>query len=248
VQALPLVHSAEVSNYAKAIALAERAVAIEPTYAPALALAAWAYEKRYTFGGPDLPDFASDKEICLDLAERALEADPDDALSLVQLGWFHIYLRNDPRGIDLVRRAISLNPNSVSVLDFAAVALLFEGELDEVIAVATRALQLSPGSPNNYALLSHICSAHNGARRFDEAVAFGERSVELAPTYVFGHYHLAVTYAHLGRIEEARREAAIVTKLRPDLTIAGEAKDWVRFPERREIAVEGLRKAGLPEG
>ena len=140
VQALPLVHSAEVSNYTKAIALIDHAVDIDPNYAPALALAAWAHEKRYTFGGPALPDFASDIEVCLNLAERAVEADPDEALALVQLGWFRISFRNDANGIELVRRAVALNPNNVSVLDFAAVSLVDAGELDEAIACATRAL------------------------------------------------------------------------------------------------------------
>jgi TolB-like protein/Flp pilus assembly protein TadD len=248
VQALPLVHSSKVSDYTKAIELIDRAVAIDPNYAPALALAAWAHEKRYTFGGPALPDHASDLSVCLSLAERAVEADPDDALALVQLGWMRIYLREDPKGIELVRRALALNPNNVSVLDFAAVALIFTGDLDDVIATATKALHLSPGSPNNYALLSHISNAHNAAGRFEQAVEFGERAVELAPGFVYGHMHLGVSYAHLGRIEEARREIAIVSKLRPDITIATESdSSMMWFPERRASFLDGLRKAGLRE-
>lgn len=249
VQALPLVQSAELSNYSRAIALIDHAVDIDPNYAPALALAAWAHEKRYTFGGPDLPDSASDREVCLDLAERAVAADPDDALSLAQLGWFRIDLRGEANGIELVQRALALNPNNVSVLDFAAVALVRAGRFDEAIACATRALQLSPGGPNNHSLLAHISAAHNGAGRFAEAIEFGERCISLATGYVFGHLHLAVSYSHLGRIEEARREVAIGLKLRPELTVAGcQSARPTEFKEYHVNQIEGLRKAGLPEG
>ena len=246
VQALPLIHSPEVSNYTKALALADRALAIDPDYAPALALAAWAHEKRHTFGGPGLPDFATDIDACLRLAERAVEADPDEALALVQLGWFRIAFRLDFDGIDLVRRAVALNPNNVSVLDFAAVAFMHAGTLDEVIASATRALQLSPGAPNNYAVLSHIVAAHNCNGDYESAAQAGERCVRLAPNYVFGHLHLAVSYAHLGRIEEARREVELARKLRPDMTLATLTNARMKFPERRTMFMEGLRTAGLP--
>ena len=106
---------------------------------------------------------------------------------------------------------------------------------------------MSPGAPNNFAILSHIASAHNAAGRYVAALKFAERCVDLAPAYVYGHLHLAVTYAYLGRMEEAQREVAIASKLRPDITVASESERAVHFPEGHAIWIEGLRKAGLPE-
>jgi hypothetical protein len=41
----------------------------------------------------------------------------------------------------------------------------------------------------------------------------------------------------------------MVLKLRPNLTIAAVASNNpMRFPERLEIWIAGLRKAGMPEG
>ena len=51
VQALPLVYSANVPGYTEAIELLDRAIALEPDYAPALAVASWAHERRKTYGG-----------------------------------------------------------------------------------------------------------------------------------------------------------------------------------------------------
>jgi hypothetical protein len=58
----------------------------------------------------------------------------------------------------------------------------------------------------------------------------------------------AIVYAHLGRIEEAREEVATARRLRPDVTIAAVMAQRMQYPERVARWVEGLRKAGMPEG
>ena len=148
VQALPLVYAANVPGYTDAIVLLDRAIALAPDYAPALALASWAHEKRKTFGGT-APAGVDDVEMSLALAQRALDADPDDALAMALLGWERILFRRDYAGLALCSRAVELNPNNRAVLDLAAVAHLFAGDLDEVIACGMRALQLSPGAPDS---------------------------------------------------------------------------------------------------
>jgi len=248
VEALPLVHSGAVANFIRAVELLDRAVALDPTYAPALALAAWAHEKRHIFGGPGLPDYESDMEAAMQLAERAVVADPDDALALVLLGWLRIRYRRDYSGLELVERAVALNPNNTSVLELAGVAHLHAGDLDQVIADGTRALQLSPGSPQRYVFMLWIADAHSAAGRYEEAVSFAKRSIEVEPGCVHSHLALASGYAQLGRIEEARQEVAAAVRIRPDVTIAAvNDLDRMRFPERVDRWVEGLRKAGMPE-
>ena len=60
---------------------------------------------------------------------------------------------------------------------------------------------------------------------------------------------LASCYGHLGRIEEATTALQEVLRLYPDLTIESiRASHPSIRPEHVEIYVEGLRKAGLPEG
>ena len=121
VQALPLVYAANVPGYTDAIVLLDRALALAPDYAPALALASWAHEKRKTFGGI-APAGVDDVETSLALAQRALDADPDDAMAMALLGWERILFRGDYAGLALCSRAVELNPNNRAVLDLAAVA------------------------------------------------------------------------------------------------------------------------------
>lgn len=247
IQALPLVYSANVPGYSDAIALLERATALDPEYVPALALASWAHEKRETFGGT-APAGVDDVEMAFALAHRALEIDPDDPLVLALLGWLRILFHEDYSGLALCKRAAALNPNNLLVLDFASTAHLKAGDLADVIASATRALQLGPGSPDKYVCLTHIAQAHLNSGRLEEALAWAQRAIEANGDYVYGHVTLACANALLGRSAEAKQALARILAIRPDMTISQcNGSPPARFPERWAICVEGLRKAGMPE-
>ena len=249
VQALPLVHSGALVNWNRAVALLDRAVAFDPAYAPALALAAWARNKRNQLGGGEnSAEIESDIDVAFCLAERAVAADPDDALALALEGWLHIHYRLDFSKLERVRRALALNPNNTSVLDIAGIAHMRAGDLDRAFAIATRALDLSPVSPQRYVFMMHIAAIHNALGRHEEAIVFARRVVELEPAYVNAHLALAIACAHLGRLGEAREEVAIARRLRPDVTIAAVMVHRMQYPERVARWVEGLRKAGMPEG
>lgn len=246
VQAVPLVHGSSISGYSHAISLLEKALDLDPGYAPALTLAAWAHEKRHTFGGPQAAG-VTDAEQALELASRAVSADRDDAMALAQLGWQRIILRADYTGLALCDQAIALNHNNVPALHFAGNAHLFAGDLDRVTEYFMRALELSPAPPDNYVSLSGIASGHFSAGRYDEAIPWAQRATEAAPDYVYGHVFLAASNALTGRQREARLAIEAVLRLRPDLTVAGQGGRPMRFPERRARMLDGLRKAGLPE-
>ena len=156
--------------------------------------------------------------------------------------------RGDYAGLTLCARAVELNPNNRAILDLAAIAQFYAGDLDEVIAYSMRALQLSPGAPDAYACIAHIAEANVAAGRFEEAAEWAKRSIDLEKNFVFSHLFLALSYAHLGRIEEAREEMRVVLALRPDFTIAGYGDDRMRPPERRTLWIDGMRMAGMPEG
>jgi tetratricopeptide (TPR) repeat protein len=246
-QALPLVYSPDTTGYAEAIALLERAIALDPDYAPALALASWVHEKRVSLGGL-APPGVDDAALSLAYVERALKADEDDPVVLGLAGWVRIKFTEDAGALALCQRAVTLNPNNLLVLNYAAVGHLFAGDLDTMIACATRALHLSPGAPDNYISLHDIGNGHFASGRYEQAVTWTQRSISVNPGYVFSHTTLAAAYAHLGRLAEASAEVDAALALRPGLTLASIRKNAVyRFPERHRRWVDGLLKAGLPE-
>jgi tetratricopeptide (TPR) repeat protein len=189
-----------------------------------------------------------DVEICLTLAQRAHDADPDDALAMGLLGWERILFRRDYAGLDLCTRAAELNPNNRAVLDLAAVAHIFAGDLSRVLAYGTRALQLSPGAPDAYACMTHLSSANLFSGRYEEAVEWARRSIDLEKEFVFSYMHLAIAQAQLGNLAAARAAMKATLALRPDFNLANQSDDPILFKDREKIWIDGCRLAGMPEG
>jgi adenylate cyclase len=120
----------EIEDYNQAILLFERAVALEPSFAPALAYAALGHETRLNRGGA-APVGGNDAADALALAKRAVIADPEDAFVLASLGLVLVTVEGDAeRAIALIEQALSSNPNSLLVLNFAGYSYFHRGEFD----------------------------------------------------------------------------------------------------------------------
>ena len=242
VQAVPLVHSAKVTDYDLAIAHLDRAIALDPNYTPALVFASWAHERRRTYGGTASVG-EDDWRIAIDLAQRAVASDRNDALALALLGWERILFQLDEMGLELCEQGVALNPNNRSVLDLASVAHLFAGDLETTITYGTRAIALGPGAANNYACANHIAEAHYLSRRFAEAHEWAKRSIQLEPNFVYSHISLAIALAHLDRLDEARRELATARSIWPSVLEAMDRGTGIR-QGRWAPAFEAIRKLG----
>jgi adenylate cyclase len=107
-------------------------------------------------------------------------------------------------------------------------------------------MRLDPHYPFLYIFwLGH---AFQSIERYHEAIAAYRRTISRDSDFSSAHLHLASAYAQLGRLEEAKAEAAQTLRIDPSWSIQRVAK---RLPLKDVAAlarlVEGLRKAGLPE-
>jgi adenylate cyclase len=85
-----------------------------------------------------------------------------------------------------------------------------------------------------------------GARRFEEALPFLRSSVAAFAGYS-GHYNTLISCCgHLGMIDEAREYIAARNRVGPPLRLAVLRDNLSRFAHR-DIFIEGLEKAGVPE-
>ena len=138
----------------QAIALFEEAVAQEPDFALAHVYAAWAYERRDTFGRP-LAE--AEHRRCLELAKRALALGGNDPLIWAVGGYLLLSIAYDhAAAIATTQRALEANPNNTIVLRQAAISDVLAGDLDRGIATYRRATSCSPGAPDNYMFISGI--------------------------------------------------------------------------------------------
>jgi adenylate cyclase len=92
-------------------------------------------------------------------------------------------------------------------------------------------------------------AAHYMLKAYSQAVPPLRECVTRAPEVRAGHLWLAATYVQLGRLDEARAEAAEVLRIEPTWSNEGVgARIYVfRRIEDAEHFFDGLRKAGLPE-
>jgi tetratricopeptide (TPR) repeat protein len=120
---------------------------------------------------------------------------------------------------------------------------------EETEAHVLEALRLSPRDTFAFDWLKYVGIAKCYLGRYDEAVGWLWRSIEVNRNNATTHGLLAAALSVLGRLEEARAAARAALTLYPQFTIARtrniylSAKPYLAAGER---ALEGLRKAGVP--
>jgi tetratricopeptide (TPR) repeat protein len=108
------------------------------------------------------------------------------------------------------------------------------------------AMRLDPHYP--YLYLFWLAHAFHSLQRYDDAIAAYRRTISRNPDFFYPHIHLAAAYAQLGRMEEAKAEAAEALRMDPSFSVQRVAQ---RLPYKDPAAlarlVDSMRKAGLPE-
>jgi adenylate cyclase len=231
----------------EAVALLQRALAIDPSYAPAAAMIGWCriHQRTQRLGA------VSDAEVeeAVRLAKRAIEVGIDDPDALWMAAYTLMSFSGDyARAANVVVRALALNPNSAHAWMVRGYVSVMENQPDAAIEALEHAIRLSPLDPLSRAFSIGLASAHLAADRYERAIEWAERTLAEEPRHRAAMRIEAVCFAFLGRIEEARHWLARYLEAEPGLTIAQFKSLAPAFsPEFLRRYVEGLRKAGLPE-
>lgn len=240
----PLVLGTDLESYTEAIDLLHRAVALDPGYALAYALCGWAHEKRYTFNVP-VPEGTDDRALAIEMSERALALDRDDAAVLAIAAWNVVLLKRDfERGVSLADRAVELNPNHLTVLNFAGLCCAAAGHLERSAVLNRRALRLSPGAPDAYWTLTMLATGALLLGNAEEAIDWCQKAIAVNGGWEVTWMMIAAAYAKLGRTVEARHAVERLVELNP-LASTTNAKTMPLLPHHAEIIRENLVKAGL---
>jgi TolB-like protein/class 3 adenylate cyclase/tetratricopeptide (TPR) repeat protein len=234
------------TSYTRAFGFLKTAISIDPSYAPALALAARCKMRQCLYGW--VPWSEPEIQEAVRLARAAVEADRDDPEALANSSMVIAYLGKDyDLAMSVAERAVTLNPNSSEVRGTSGGTAVLCGLVDDGIRHAKEAMKLSPLGPDTYYFCYCIALAHLLAERFGDAVSWCERAINESPNYITTYHVLAASLAHLGRLDEARAAIQKLLSLQPDSTLERAARAGYRKPKHMAIWLDGLRKAGLPE-
>jgi TolB-like protein len=248
-RALSELHRFTTEGTTKALEFLRQAISRGATYPPTLAEAAFCYARRRNLGWitDEHPDIAEG----IRLARAALSVARDDATALATAA-FSLWLltRDTEAAARSIERAVTLNPNSAVACGYSGVVQAYGGVAVVAIDRCTRAMRLSPLDHWTWLFLHGMAVAHLTERRLHEALACLQRAYEERPTGPYVLAYLVSTYAHLGRLSEARAMLPELTAVGP-----GTVAEWKRHffdiftnaPDE-EFVCEGLRRAGLPEG
>jgi adenylate cyclase len=246
-RALPHFYTLTREGVDKAIALLDRAIAIDPHFALAKALAARCYAWRNPQGWAAAPE--EEKATAIRLGREALQDGGDDPSVLWMVGFAMWQLCVDlERALDLYDRSLALNANCSQALALRGWALATAGRLDEATASLLQPLRLSPVDPEAFFTMSALGWTHLMAGRFDEAVKWTSRALRERPAFAPALRFHAVGLIGLGRVDEARNTVAYLLQLEPGLTASRLRRRAPVFDVRlMNVYLDGLRKAGLPE-
>jgi TolB-like protein/class 3 adenylate cyclase len=237
-------------NLARARGFFERALALDPGNVDALVWIATAD----IVSGPAL--FSVDRAARLAAAEaaasKALSLAPDHAAAHWSMGAVKNFTNHTSEAIAEFERALVLDRNNAVAHGHIGLAKIFFGRAEETEAHIQEALRLSPRDPLAYtwAVFAGMAKHHLG--KDEEAAAWLRRSIEFNRNYSTAHFYLAASLAQRGKLDDARAVAAVGFTLDPTFTIrrfrdSGSSDNPV-YLAGRERAIEGLRKAGIPEG
>jgi TolB-like protein len=244
-RALSYVGQGTQAGATEAEALCRRATAIAPHYAEAHSLLAWVLLRGTDWFGnvqTILPEATAAAQTALGFDER----DPWAHLAHGMVFW---RMRRHGEAERAYRRALEFNPNFALAHALIGIPLVAQGGHEEAIERAKHALRLSPsdGSVGYYASIAML-NAHFAAGRYAECVVWARSAIERNSGHPWGYVLLIASAAMQPDMQAAAEALAMMLRLRPDFSLTWVSAQTTWTGDMSERLLEGLRKAGVPEG
>ena len=243
-QAQPDVFSGMPDRATKALALLDRALALNSNYALARAFAAMCYHNRFLRAGLH----EQDRTASIHHAQAAIAYGQDDALALTFAG-FSIGMDANDRNSAFAAfdAALALSHSSALTYYCGSAILGWGGEAERAIEWAECGIQLSPFDPWRFAAYHALTLGHFHRGRYQEAADSAYKAVQANPGHSISRMLLAAPLAKLGRITEAKVAAAHVLELQPTFRYSKQFSGVNCAPALAASLGEALRETGLPE-
>ena len=234
-----------------AIAMFERALALDPHNARAMTGLATALFVRPYAGWSDDP--AADVARAEKTAEDALALRPDDSDAHMVKSYLFETKSQTRAALAEAETAVGDDPNNARAIAQAGYLGSYFGHSEDGVAAIETALRLSPHDPTAPIMQVHLCYLHNNLAQWEQAIEWCEKALaNNVKERGNALAALAVANAWAGHDKEAKDAVAELRKVDPALTVQTMAgwhpSDDPTFKAQFARYLEGLRKAGVPEG
>jgi adenylate cyclase len=219
----------------------DRALAIDPNDADALAGSAYTYYQDFLFGWSDAK---TDYEAKVPgQANRAIALAPDNPRGYLPKAAYLALSRRASEGLGVAEAGLAVDPNFVPLYLPLIVAENSLGRYEQAKADAERAMCLSPRDPIVSVWHVDVGDAEINLGHFAAAIDEYRKAIDLGRHTFYAYPNLSAAYAQAGEMEEAKTALAEARRLNPKLTV----KFMIEHTPNLPTVFDGVRKAGLPE-
>ena len=177
----------------------------------------------------------------MEAGQMAVKLDPDDGKTHLALAFAYTYQGKPQQAAAEYDKAEALAPSDADVLLLIAWGLPGLGQSTRAVSLAERALILNPHYPDWYN--QGLGVVFFFGEQYEKAANY--RLLVKEP-FAVDYAYLAMSYAYLGRMDDADKAAANVAKLDPAWTAEQYLSEGGGYAEREAaLLVDGARKAGL---
>lgn len=181
-------------------------------------------------------------------ARNAVRADNDDHVAHEALGRAHLWQKRYGDALAEYEKALALNPVSGKGHYGYGVTLLHSGDAAKAEAEFNAAIQLSPRDPYRSAFYSRMAYCQIALGYYASAVDWARKSMSEPFTEITVYLFLVAALGHLEREAELKDAVNEMFARIPDASLNYVREQIPSVPDTLESLLEGLRKAGIPDG
>ena len=243
-QSIGLFQNLNKEDNARARALAEKAIAVDPKYTDAYVRLARTHLTDFQAGW--VADRAAAFKRSLALAKKALELDDSYADTYNLLGAIYLFVNQHDQALLLARKSVALSPNYAIAKASLGMVETYTGMPDKAVETIKSAMRLSPYYPDWF--LKELGRAYFQLERFEDAIKVLKEGLKRNSRNPEAQILLAASLASARRHDEARATISAFLKLRPSYTVKHYARgEYYKNPDHLKRVLVALQKAGLPE-
>lgn len=241
-RALPDCFSYSAEPQRRALQAFEQAIAYDPDFGRALALAASCRQLLACAGWTN--DAKANRRTAIELARRGLQVANDDPVVLAEAARVLAYFDDqevDP-AISLIERAVTLNPSYSRGWYWNGWVRLYAGDPELAIRHFETSLRLNPRHQTQ-SFMTGIGVAYFFCERYREASEALLNALQVAPGWPTTYRFLAAAYERLGRLDDARDVVRQLQRLTASLASPADRSMMPPFRKHMDAYLDSLRRA-----
>jgi tetratricopeptide (TPR) repeat protein len=228
-------------SFLRAMEALTLAADIEPECGPVWSMLGRLHANIYSL---ELPGYeTTNLERAITFAEKGVRLNPDNQRARGILGFVRMIENEIPTALVETEQALTLNPNSLYILDGIGYLMTLLGEWERGPALIRKAMRFNP----YYKPIVHYALWLNYLRQEEYERAHLETQRLRRPSIFWDPLAKAATLGLLGRYEEGKQFVKSLLKFKPDFPSRGRILigHYIKFDDIVERIIEGLHQVGL---